>query len=108
MRIVLSVIMGATLLLAACSETPTMKFQVGITQSELIERYGRPDTTQQMIKQSEAIWGAIESYWDQNLDSGDVVTIWYYASQTGTWELYFRNNDSLVGGVAFAPEGVVY
>jgi hypothetical protein len=108
LRIVGSITLLAALLFAACSKKTTFELHVGMTQTELTQRYGQPDTTAELTKHQDAIWGAIESYWSQKLDSGDVVTIWYYPSQIGTWELYFRNRDSLLDGFALAPEGAVY
>ena len=107
LRTVSSALLCAALLVACRDEPATPKFTVGMSKSILVVKFGEPAQSIRMTKHSEAIWGAIESYWS-TLDVGDDVTIWQYPGKDGTWELYFRNDDTLLNGVAFAPEGVIY
>ena len=92
-------------------------FKIGISRSELLSRFGRPDLEQTLYKGSEAIWGPIESFWQQ-VPQGAKIEIWSYRSTrstdnssdgiNGSTELYFVNGSSTVNGIGFAVEGAVY
>ena len=82
-------------------------FQVGMSRQVVQARFGAPEHSQSMIKHAEPIWGPIETFWS-TLDSGASVELWSYLVEGGAVELYFVDGDSLVTGMGFAPEGVVY
>ena len=93
-------------------------FVVGMERATILATFGPPDHEQTMIKQSEAIWGPIEDFWQQ-VPNGAKIEIWSYESQArlvegsdettrGSTELYFVDDSPTVLGIGFAPDGVVY
>lgn len=94
-------------------------FHVGDTRDEITSRFGTPIRIQTFTKQGQAIWGAIEDYWDQ-VPQGSTVEIWAYRSkinlegvdesyvQTGETELYFVDSSSTVNAIGFHFDGAVY
>ena len=99
--------MLAVVLWGCRAEQPGPAFQVGMSKRQIVEEYGDPEQSIRMIKRTEAAWGAIENYWSQ-METGEEVTIWYYPSDSGTIELYFRNDDTTLADFGFRPEGAVY
>ena len=92
----------------ACSQPPTSaEFRVGATRAEILEAHGHPEREQVLEKTDEAIWGAIEAFW-QSVPAGSSVELWAYPVEGGTVELYFVDDSVLVQGMGFEPEGAVY
>lgn len=78
-----------------------------MSQDAVRARFGGPDEVRTMIKTSEGVFGPIEGFWAM-ADSGASITIWRYAVRGGDAELYFLDDDEIVGGTGFDLEGVVY
>lgn len=107
--------------LIACGARPPQhsEFTIGMSRSELLERFGDPQRTQSRTKSGEGIWGAIEEFWPR-VPKGASVEIWTYESrivlmddeseldQLGQTELYFVNDSETVTGIGFHIEGAVY
>ena len=114
-------ILIALLALIACGprEPSHSEFTIGMSRSELRDKFGEPQQTQTLTKTSEPIWGPIEDYWSQ-VPLGATVEIWSYDSrminkgsgstseQPGQTELYFVNDSNEVNGIGFHVEGAVY
>ena len=95
------------------------EFAIGMSQSEILDKFGEPQQTQTLTKSGEPIWGAIEEYWSQ-VPMNATVEIWSYNSdmitkqnggtseQQGQTELYFVNDSNEVTGIGFHIEGAVY
>ncbi len=93
------------------------EFRIGMHRSELLARFGPPDSRQTLLKTSAPIWGPIEDFWPRVPD-GARVEIWSYASTgstgagsdpaRGSTELYFVDDSDVVDGIGFALEGVEY
>ena len=111
----------ALLALIACGpRAPNhSEFAIGMSRSEILDKFGEPQQTQTLTKTSEPIWGPIEDYWSQ-VPMGATVEIWAYESrmitrekggtseQRGQTELYFVNDSNEVRGIGFQLEGAVY
>ena len=100
--------------IAACAPTTSSHsdFAVGAPKSELLQQFGEPADRRTIRKDSEAIWGAIETFWT-DVPMGSTVEIWTYDSAdqsmgNGQTELYFIDGSALVGGIGFSPAGVVF
>lgn len=101
-------ILAGLLLPAACSpELRLADFSEGMRRSEVLERFGEPERTQVMVKQTEFVLGPIETFWS-TLDMGAEVEIWSYPVDGGFAELYFVDGSALVMGVGFYDEDAVY
>lgn len=108
---------GASLALASlalpmtgvdCQGRPAAsEFRVGASRAELLDAYGPPAHRQSVTKKGEAIWGPIETFWQQ-VPEGSTVEIWAYPVEGGTLELYFVDGSERVQGTGFAPEGAVF
>lgn len=95
------------------------EFAIGVSRSEILNKFGEPQQTQTLKKTSEPIWGPIEDYWSR-VPMGASVEIWSYDSrmitrekgstseQRGQTELYFINDSNEVNGIGFQLEGAVY
>ena len=97
--------------IASCGEQasspPPSPDRVGITQQQLQSELGEPDRTQVWTKDSEAIFGPPEAYWD-DLTIGDRVEIWSYDQPDGVREFHFLRESDIVGHESLTPHGVVY
>jgi hypothetical protein len=92
----------------ACSRAPSpSEFRVGATRGEILVAHGRPEREQKLEKTGDAIWGAIEGFW-QSVPVGSSVEIWAYRVKDGTVELYFVDGSERVQGRGFAPAGAVF
>lgn len=114
-------ILIALLTLIACGsrEPNHNEFTIGMSRSEILDKFGEPQQTQTLMKSAEPIWGSIEDYWTQ-VPMGATVEIWSYDSrmiirdngstseQRGQTELYFVNDSNEVNGIGFHVEGAVY
>jgi len=89
-----------------------------MSRDVILERYGEPDRTSQLLKQDERIWGPIEDFWSR-VPHGSTVEIWHFRSTAereadrgrrtpGTTEIYFVDHSPVISGLGFAPDGVVY
>ncbi len=58
----------------------------GMTRAQVNRVLGQSTNTQSMVKTDSAIWGVIETWWDQ-LATGDRVEIWQYPTPEGTLEI---------------------
>jgi hypothetical protein len=95
------------------------EFTVGMSRSEILGKYGKPQRTQTVSKTGDHIWGPIEDIWPR-VPHGATVDIWSYDSrlisrgegveheQSGHTELYFVNESSQVSGIGFRIEGADY
>ncbi len=102
--------LSIALLIAAPACTKPMsaaEFDAGMSRQEVIDRFGEPDRRQTIVKRDEAIWGAIEDFWQQ-VPTDSTVLIWTYPVDGGSVELYFIGESMTVDGVGFAPEGAVF
>jgi hypothetical protein len=62
-------------------------------------------SNQQMIKEKKAIFGVIETWWDQ-LKDGDKIEIWNYTQKKGTFSVYFLNDSGKVWHTSFVGKNV--
>jgi len=69
----------------------------GLDKSDVVQMLGKPDETEELIKNTEYIFGPIEGLWDQ-IEMGEKIVIWKYQDRDGYKELYFLNDDSEVVG----------
>jgi len=111
----------ALVTLMACGphEPSHSEFKTGMTRSEILSKFGKPQQTQTLTKTGEPIWGPIEDYWPR-VPIGATVEIWSYDShmipehdgdtseQPGQSELYFVNDSNEVTGTGFHFAGAVY
>ncbi len=79
----------------------------GMTRAQVNRVLGQSTNTQSMVKTDSAIWGVIETWWDQ-LATGDRVEIWQYPTPKGTLEIYFLNDSNAVWHTAHVPKGIVF
>ena len=115
------VLFVVTVVLTACGSRPPQhsEFTIGMSRSEILEKFGDPQRRQSLTKSGEAIWGAIEEFWP-HVPQGARVEIWGYESrmvlkdgasefdQLGQTELYFVNDSDTVSGIGFHIKGAVY
>ena len=83
------------------------RVNAGTTKSRVVKKLGEPDEVNTMTKNTEFIWGPIESWWDE-LEMGDRIEIWAYQYDSGTYQLYFLNESDQVDFEAFIEKGTVY
>ena len=114
-----SLIVAVVYAISACgSPLDHRDFAVGMTRSDVRERFGDPLRTTEMRKSNDSVWGPIEDFWS-NVPADSTVEIWFYRTrhewaegggsrETGTTELYFIDGAGNVAGLGFAPDGVVY
>jgi hypothetical protein len=105
---------AVAVLLVACSKSETGELRdasdfdvTDWTDEQVKTEFGEPERIQKMEKTSEAIWGPAEGFWEL-VPMNATMVIWSYRVKGGEVELYFVEPDTVVQGVAFAPEGVVY
>jgi len=110
-----------TVALASCGAQDAgrshSEFQTGMDRTDILSRFGPPETEQTLFKTSPAVFGPIEDFWSRLAD-GSKVEIWSYRSTwhgsgsqeptPGSSEFYFVDDSASVDGIGFAPEGVVY
>jgi len=111
----------ASVILMACEPSPPShsEFTIGMTRSEILSKFGKPQQTQTMRKTTQPIWGPIEDYWPK-VATGATIEIWSYDSrmtttddgntskQPGQTELYFVDESDEVTGIGFHIKGAVY
>jgi hypothetical protein len=90
-----------------------------MTRDEVLEKFGKPQSTQLMTKSGEGVWGAIEEYWAE-IPLGAKVELWRFDSeivmeapegnykQAGQTELCFVDDSDKVNGLGFYIKGAVY
>ena len=112
-------IVAAVCTLGSCNSLPDHRdFAVGMTRTDVLERFGEPSRSSNMRKADNAVWGPIEDFWSR-IPVGGTVEIWFYRTthesaagsgnrKTGTTEIYFVDGSPTVSGRGFAPDGVVY
>lgn len=120
-RIPLSVIL--TTLLLSCDTGPIRPdhglFAVGLSRADVLDQFGQPIRTQELVKSGSGIWGPIEDFWPR-VPPGATVEIWAFQTtmtlhdngdayqQPGQTELYFINHSDKVDGIGFYIESAVY
>jgi len=66
-------------------------------KTEVVNLLGEPDEVEELVKNTEYIFGPVEGFWDQ-MEMGDKLVIWRYETRDGYKELYFINDSSKVVG----------
>ena len=69
-----------TLMACGAGEPSHNEFTIGMTRSEILGKFGKPQQTQTLTKKGEPIWGPIEDYWPE-VPMGATVEIWSYNSR---------------------------
>jgi hypothetical protein len=108
-------VLVSVLLLACGDSAPEApgELAVGATRTDLIARHGPPVRQETLVKQEEAIWGPIETFWS-SVPMGSTVELWAYPStlpgsgEPCEIELYFVDGSDEVKGTGVYVEGVVY
>ncbi len=101
-------LVGVLSLTLSCARLPEAnEFHVGLTRTQLLDRYGQPAQTQRFHKTGDNIFGPIEEFWPK-IPRGSMVEIWAYRVTNGTVELYFIDGAQQVQGTGFAPTGAVF
>ena len=103
------------LCLASCAPTAPRQAEltVGMTRADVLSVRGDPVRQSTLKKQSEPIWGPIESFWS-GVPMGSTVEIWAYDTEPGEGgearqiELYFVDDSDRVAGIGLHVEGVAY
>ena len=69
----------------------------GMDKVDVVKMLGEPDKVEELVKNTEYIFGPIEGLWDQ-IEMGDKIVTWTYVTADGYKELYFLNDSSTVAG----------
>ena len=83
------------------------QFLAGMTKQQLLSGFGEPSQKHTTIKNTEHIWGPIESLW-YKVPMGTKIETWSYKAKGGLVELYFLDDSPVVSDTGFAAEGAVY
>jgi hypothetical protein len=70
---------------------------IGMDKVDVVKMLGEPDKVEELVKDTEHIFGSIEGLWDQ-IEMGDKIVTWTYVTADGYKELYFLNDSSKVAG----------
>ena len=72
----------------------------GMDKTKVVQLLGEPDEAEELVKNTEYIFGPIEGLWNQ-IDMGEKIVVWKYEDSDGYKELYFLNDSSEVVGEFF-------
>ena len=93
---IISILLTGMILTVGCKGSNLHEKSLsGLHQTEIEEMLGKPDTTKEIVKSREPIWGPIENIWHK-LETGEKAVIWTYQTRKGRKELYFLNDSTEV------------
>jgi len=97
----LLVLVTMVILLAGCQSADIAKNEfTGMNKFDIVQMLGEPDKVEELVKNTEYIFGPVESLWDQ-IEMGEKIVIWTYETSDGYKELYFLNNSPEVAAEFF-------
>lgn len=70
---------------------------MGVDQSYLIEKLGKADEIEELVRREEHVFGPIEDLW-YKIKMGEKIITWKYETRDGRKEFYFMNDSTEVVG----------
>jgi hypothetical protein len=100
-RLIQLFMLGIFLVVAGCQSVKRVNIKemefTGMDKADVVKLLGEPDQVEELVKNTEYIFGPIEGLWAQ-IEMGEKIVIWKYENGDGHKELYFFSDETEVVG----------
>jgi len=104
-----------TIIIAGCKENVNLdddqerlpKIQVMDSKIGIREKYGEPQSIENIVKDSEQIFGPEENFWHK-IPLGATLEVWGYINGKAAILVYFENGSEFVNYISLHHQDMVY
>jgi len=94
-RLIYILVLGVFLTMPGCRSIKRVNLEkqefTGMDKEDIVKLLGEPDKVEELVKNTEYIFGSTANLWYQ-MEMGEKIVIWTYETWNGHKELYFLND----------------